>query len=70
MCVKVPDELARQVLGLLLFVAEVCDARHEELNVALCLHTRSYYPAHHLQEELLEAAKELTAAIKGTEVVP
>ncbi len=41
------------------FVADLCHAQPEELNVALCRFTHSYYPAHHLEAEVIDIADDL-----------
>lgn len=53
---SVPQDGIYNLVELLGFIAEVCAKHPEELNVALCRHTGTYYPANHLRAEILEVA--------------
>lgn len=59
----VPQDEIYATVELLGFVADLCDAQPEELNVALCRFMGTYYPAHHLRAEVLEIADRLARSI-------
>lgn len=63
MNVSIPQDEIYAAVELLNFIAEVCDSQPEELNVALCRHTSTYYPAHWLRADILEVADRLAQAI-------
>ena len=51
------------VIETLCFVAELCDSQPEQLNVALCRHTHTYYPAAELAASLRIAADRLAQGL-------
>jgi hypothetical protein len=55
----VDEELLLHVVEVLRFVADLCTAEPEGLNVALCRFTNNYYPAHHLRDEVVEVGDQL-----------
>lgn len=61
--VSLPEEDLLGVVELLNFVADLCANQPEELNVALCRFTATYYPAQRLREEILETADRLAQAL-------
>jgi len=60
---SVPEVEILGVVELLNFVAELCADQPEELNVALCRFTATYYPAHQLRAEAKEMADRLARAL-------
>jgi hypothetical protein len=60
---KVDEEDLLRAVELLRFVADLCRAEPEELNVALCRFTNTYYPAHHLLDEVVEVGDGLAQAL-------
>jgi hypothetical protein len=51
------------VIEMLVFVAELCDSQPEQLNVALCRHTHTYYPAGELAAQMRITADRLARAL-------
>jgi hypothetical protein len=60
---EVRDEDLLAAVELLRFVADLCAGAPEELNVALCRFTHTYYPAHHLAAEVHEIGDRLAQAL-------
>ena len=63
MTVSLLEEDVVAVIEMLTFVAELCDGQPEELNVALCRHTHTYYPAAELAAGLRIAADRLAQGL-------
>ena len=59
----VPEEELLVAVEVLRFVADLCAGQAEEMNVALCRFTSSYYPAAHLRVEAIEVADRLAQAM-------
>jgi hypothetical protein len=57
------EEAIVEMIELLDFVADLCAGQPEELNVALCRFTLSYYPAHELAAQARSAADQLRTAL-------
>lgn len=60
---SVPQDEIYGLVELLSFIADLCASQPEQLNVALCRHTATYYPAHHLCDEILEVADRFAQTI-------
>jgi len=60
---SIPQDEIYGLVEILGFIAEVCDRQPEQLNVALCRHTGTYYPAHWLRADILEIADRLAQTI-------
>lgn len=60
---QVPEEELLGAVELLRFVADLCAAQPEELNVALCRFTRTYYPAQQLLAEVVEVGDRLAQTL-------
>lgn len=60
---QITEEDLLVAVEVLRFVAELCAGQEEELNVALCRHTNTYYPAHHLAAEVKEIGDRLAQAL-------
>lgn len=65
MTTALSDEELYELYELLSFLVELCASRAEELNVALCRHTRSYFPAARLCAELIEHAERLASVLEA-----
>lgn len=58
-----PEEDLLVAVELLRFVADLCAGQPEELNVALCRFTASFYPSTWLRAEVLEVADRLAQVL-------
>ena len=56
---QVPEEDLLVAVELLRFVADLCACQPEEIDVALCRFTSSYWPATELRAEAIEVADRL-----------
>jgi len=63
MRVSIEEEEIYRLVELLDFVADLCACQQEDLNVALCRFTASYYPARRLQADVMEVAEALRRAM-------
>jgi hypothetical protein len=63
MTVALLEEDVVGIIEMLTFVAELCDGQPEELSVALCRHTHTYYPPAELAAGLRITADRLAQAL-------
>ena len=63
MTVALLEEDVVGVIEMLTFVADLCHGQPEELNVALCRHTHTYYPAAELAADMRITANRLAQAL-------
>jgi hypothetical protein len=63
MNVSVPEQEVLAAVELLTFIADLCADRPEELNVALCRFTATYFPATDLRAEVKEMADGLARVL-------
>jgi len=59
----VPEEDLLLAVEVLRFVAELCAGQPQEMGVALCRFTSSYYPATALRAEVIEVADQLARVL-------
>jgi hypothetical protein len=65
---NVDEELLLCAAELLRFVADLCAAQPEGLDVALCRFTNNYYPAHYLRDEVVDVGDRLAKALGFTDL--
>lgn len=60
---QVPETELLGAIELLRFIADLCVAQPEELNVALCRFTHTYHPATQLLAEVIEIGDRLAQTL-------